>query len=80
MDYALVHVAGELGERVPFDHYHESTWQRVMRINFESTVSLTRALCRYLARTSRPFDLHEFERRGTSARLLGRLRRIEVCA
>ena len=42
--YALVHVAGELGERVPFDHYHESTWQRVMRINFESTVSLTRAL------------------------------------
>ena len=48
--YALVHVAGELGERVPFDHYNESTWQRVMRINFESTVSLTRALLPLLSR------------------------------
>ena len=42
--YALVHVAGELGERVPFDHYNESTWQRVMRVNFESAVSLTKTL------------------------------------
>ena len=48
--YALVHVAAELGERVPFDHYHESTWHRVMRINFDSAVSLTRALLPLLSR------------------------------
>lgn len=42
--YALVHNAAELGERVPFEHYLEATWQRVMRINFEAVTQLTRAL------------------------------------
>jgi len=42
--YALVHNAAELGERVPFEHYLEATWQRVMRVNFEAATHLTRAL------------------------------------
>ena len=45
----LVHNAGLLGDRVPFDHYPVETWQRVMQVNCHAVFLLTRLLMPLLA-------------------------------
>ena len=40
----LVHNAGLLGDRVPFEQQPEAQWQSVMQVNFNAVVSLTRSL------------------------------------
>lgn len=40
----LAHVAGQLGERAPIEHYDVPTWMRVMHVNLNAAFVLTRTL------------------------------------
>ncbi|MFT7685851.1 MAG: NAD(P)-dependent dehydrogenase (short-subunit alcohol dehydrogenase family) [Candidatus Azotimanducaceae bacterium] len=40
----LLHNAGILGDRIPFESYDMNTWMRVMQVNFNSVCLLTRIL------------------------------------
>jgi NAD(P)-dependent dehydrogenase (short-subunit alcohol dehydrogenase family) len=40
----LAHVAGQVGERAPIDHYDVPTWMRVMHVNLNAAFVLTRTL------------------------------------
>jgi len=40
----LAHVAGQLGERAPIEHYDVITWLRVMHVNVNAAFILTQAL------------------------------------
>ena len=44
MLHGLVHVAGELGSRVPLQFYPPSQWQQVLQVNLTAPFLLTRAL------------------------------------
>jgi NAD(P)-dependent dehydrogenase (short-subunit alcohol dehydrogenase family) len=40
----LAHVAGQLGERAPIEHYDVPTWMRVLHVNLNAAFVLTRTL------------------------------------
>jgi NAD(P)-dependent dehydrogenase (short-subunit alcohol dehydrogenase family) len=40
----LAHLAGQLGERAPIEHYDVPTWMRVMHVNLNAAFILTRTL------------------------------------
>ena len=42
--HGLIHNAAILGDRVPFEHYSVTVWDRVIKTNFEAPTALTRAL------------------------------------
>lgn len=48
----LLHNAGILGDRVPFEHYSMTTWHDVMQVNLNAVVMLTHALLPFLKRSA----------------------------
>jgi len=48
----LLHNASRLGTRVPLEHYASDEWRRVMRVNLDAPVELTRALLPALRHSS----------------------------
>jgi NAD(P)-dependent dehydrogenase (short-subunit alcohol dehydrogenase family) len=50
----LLHNASRLGPRVPLEHYDPTEWRRVMRVNLDAPVALTRALLPVLRLAAAP--------------------------
>jgi NAD(P)-dependent dehydrogenase (short-subunit alcohol dehydrogenase family) len=48
----LAHVAGQVGERAPVEHYDVPTWMRVMHVNLNAAFVLTRTLLPLLRQSS----------------------------
>jgi NAD(P)-dependent dehydrogenase (short-subunit alcohol dehydrogenase family) len=49
---AVLHNASRLGARVPLEHYDATEWRRVMRVNLDAAVELTRSLLPALRRSA----------------------------
>ena len=76
----LLHNAGILGTLAPIEHYDVPTWCRVLHVNLTAAFALTQVLLPALKKSAgRLRRLHLQRRRTPGARLLGRVRGVEVC-